>query len=143
MVGGYGDDAGVLLASYNINQDAFSLGNTLPSTRYLTIRNKLSLVHGIPREYLDNVILKTKSIDWLSEPFFQGAFQMFLPGQKEDFLYVSSTPEYDDRVFFAGEHTSNKNGWIQGALRSGMRAADSVAYYTSVDHRWKGMGAGS
>jgi monoamine oxidase len=59
---------------------------------------------------------------------------MFLPGQKSDFLYVSSTPEYDNRVFFAGEHTSTKNGWIQGALQSGMRAANSLAYYSSIHH---------
>lgn len=132
MPGGYNDDAGVLLASYNIDEDAYALGNMIPSSRYFIIRNKLALVHGVSNNYLDSIILKSKSIDWVSEPWFYGAFQMFLPGQRSDFLYVSSTPEYDNRVFFAGEHTSTKNGWIQGALQSGMRAAISLAYYSSI-----------
>lgn len=129
---GYGDNAGVLLASYNIDEDAYSLGNAVPTSQYFTIRNKLALVHGLSTRYLDSIILKTKTIDWISEPWFYGAFQMFLPGQKQDFLYVSTTPEYENRVFFAGEHTSTKNGWIQGALQSGMRAANSLAYYASI-----------
>lgn len=128
----YNDAAGVILASYNIDEDAYALGNMMLSARFFIIRNKLALLHGLSRRYLDSIILKSKSIDWISEPWFYGAFQMFLPGQKSDFLYVSSTPEYDNRVFFAGEHTSTKNGWIQGALQSGMRAADSLAYYSSI-----------
>jgi monoamine oxidase len=130
----YNDASGVLLASYNMDEDAYALGNMEPRTRFFIIRNKLALLHGLSREYLNSIILKSKSIDWISEPHFYGAFQMFLPGQKSDFLYVSSTPEYDNRVFFAGEHTSTKNGWIQGALQSGMRAANSLAYYSSIHH---------
>lgn len=132
MADGYNDAAGVLLASYNIDEDAYALGNMLPLSRFLIIRNKLALVQGLPRKYLGSIILKSVSVDWVSEPWFYGAFQMFLPGQKDDFLYVSSTPEYNNRVFFAGEHTSTKNGWIQGALQSGMRAAGSLAYYSSI-----------
>lgn len=132
MDDGYNYAAGVLLASYNIDEDAYALGNMLPLNRFLIIRNKLALVHGLPRKYLNSIILNSKSVDWVSEPWFYGAFQMFLPGQKDDFLYVSSTPEYNNRVFFAGEHTSTKNGWIQGALQSGMRAANSLAYYSSI-----------
>lgn len=134
MAGDYASRAGVLLASYNINQDAYALGNMIPEIRYLTIKNKLSLVHGLPSQYLDNIIIKAKSVDWVSEPWFYGAFQFFLPGQKQDFLYVSATPEYDNRMFFAGEHTSTKNGWIQGALQSGMLAANSVAHYSAINN---------
>lgn len=131
--GGYDDNAGVLLASYNLNEDAYALGNMPLLNRYLIIRNKLSLVHGISPRYLDSIVLKIKSINWVSEPWFYGAFQMFHPGQKSNFLYVSTTPEYDNRVFFAGEHTSAKNGWTQGALHSGMLAANNVAYYSSIN----------
>jgi monoamine oxidase len=35
-----------------------------------------------------------------------------------------STPE--GRVHFAGEHTSGWMGWMEGALRSGERAASEV-----------------
>lgn len=131
-------EPGVLIASYNIGEDAFALGNFDPISQYQVIRSKVEKVHGLPRWYLDknNIVMGVKTIDWVREPRFAGAFQMFLPGQKKEFLYVSSTPEYDNRVFFAGEHTASKNGWIQGALWSGMRAADEVAYF-SIIHKYQ------
>lgn len=80
--------------------------------------------------------METKTIDWVSEPWFHGAFQMFLPGQRREFLYATSTPEYDNSVFFAEEHTTNKKGWIQGAVWSGIRTANEVANY-SIIHKCK------
>ncbi|KPU45985.1 flavin-dependent L-tryptophan oxidase RebO precursor [Oxobacter pfennigii] len=130
------DEPGVLMASYTIGGDASALGNLVSPGQYLTIRSKVEKVHGLPRWYLDEnkTVIDFKTVDWVREPWFHGGFQMFLPGQKREFLYVSNIPEYDNRVFFAGEHTSTKNGWIQGALQSGMAAANDVAYY-SVIHK--------
>jgi len=50
-----------------------------------------------------------------------------MPGQKRLFAYASSQPEYDNRVYFAGEHISQEHGWIQGAIKSAMIAANEVA----------------
>lgn len=132
------DEPGVLLASYNLGEDAYSLGNFYPTTQYAVTTDKVERVHGLPRMYLDKnkIVLDSKVIDWVREPLFNGAFQFFLPGQKETFYYVSTTPEYDNRVFFAGEHTAHKNGWMQGALWSGMRAAQDVAYYSMI-HKYQ------
>lgn len=126
------DEPGVLLASYNIDQDALRLGMELQEYRYAFIKKDVELVHGLPRGYLDNIVMDNKTVDWYKELWFYGAFQMFLPGQRESFLYTSSTPEYNNRVFFAGEHISPKNAWIQGALHSGMVAANSLAYYSGI-----------
>jgi monoamine oxidase len=132
------DEPGVLVASYNLGDDAYSLGNLDPTAQYQVIRSKLEKVHGFPRWYLDDnkIVTEVKTIDWVREPRFAGAFQMFLPGQKKEFLYISSTPEFDNRVFFAGEHSARKNGWMQGALWSGMKAAEDLVYY-SVIHKYK------
>lgn len=132
------DEPGVLMASYNIGEDAYALGNLVQPGQYLTIRSKVEKVHGLPRGYLDEnkIVIDSKTVDWVREPWFHGAFQMFLPGQKREFLYVSTIPEYNNRVFFAGEHTSTKNGWIQGALQSGMVAANDVGYY-SIIHKYQ------
>jgi monoamine oxidase len=80
--------------------------------------------------------MSTKTVDWIKEPWFHGAFQVFLPGQKKNYLYAASIPEYNNRVFFAGEHASTKNAWIQGALQSGMNAANDLVYY-SVIHKYQ------
>lgn len=131
------EEPGVLMASYNIGNDALVMGNLPPISQYYIIRDKIERVHGLPRWYLHNskTIIDSKTVDWNREPYFNGAFQFFLPGQKREFLEVSSTPEYNNRVLFTGDHTSPKNGWIQGALRSAMRIANDVAYY-SIIHKY-------
>jgi monoamine oxidase len=50
------------------------------------------------------------------------------PEQKRLFSYACTQPEYDGRVFFAGEHISAKHRWMQGALKSGMEAANALAW---------------
>lgn len=125
------EEPGVLLASYNIDQDAVRLGNMLPIMRYRVINRLVGEIHGLPKGYLDDMILDSKTVDWNREMWAQGGFCYFLPGQKRDFLYVATLPEYDNRVFFAGEHVSTKNAWVQGALQSGMQAANNLAYHAA------------
>ena len=36
-------------------------------------------------------------------------------------------PEYDNKVFMAGDHISAVHRWMQGALQSGMIAANQLA----------------
>ncbi len=129
------EDPGVLLASYSILQDAIRLGNALPVIRYRIINRLVEEVHGLPEEYLSSRVMAAKTVDWNREMWAQGAFSYFLAGQKKDFLYVSTMPEYNNRVFFAGEHASTKNAWIQGALQSGMLAANNLAYHAVRQRR--------
>jgi monoamine oxidase len=60
---------------------------------------------------------------WLNEPYSRGAYLVTKVGQF-DLLKDVATPE--DRIHFAGEHTSPWPGWIQGALHSGLRTANEV-----------------
>jgi monoamine oxidase len=125
----------VLLASYNFLQDAIRLGNAIPVLRSRLINRLVEEVHGLPEDYLRSKVLAAKTVDWNREMWAQGAFCYFLAGQKKDFLYVSTMPEYNNRVFFAGEHASTKNAWIQGALQSGMLAANNLAYHAVRQRR--------
>ena len=38
-------------------------------------------------------------------------------------------PEYENRVYFAGEHVSSSHPWIQRAVNSAMKAANDIAEY--------------
>ncbi len=60
---------------------------------------------------------------WADEPYSRGAYLVARPGQFE-LLGDAAAPE--GRIHFAGEHTSPWPGWIQGALHSGLRAADEA-----------------
>jgi monoamine oxidase len=61
---------------------------------------------------------------WGRERWSRGSFVAFRPGQMTSIMRDISQPE--DRLHFAGEHTSSWMGWMEGALESGERAAREV-----------------
>lgn len=63
-------------------------------------------------------------VSWAQEPWSRGAFAVFHPGQMTAF--ASEIARAEDRIHFAGEHTSPWTGWMEGALESGERAAAEV-----------------
>ena len=65
-----------------------------------------------------------KIIRWAEQPFAMGAFAAFAPGQMTRLMPGIATPE--GRLHFAGEHTSVYMGWMEGAIRSGERAAREI-----------------
>ena len=61
---------------------------------------------------------------WSAEPWTRGAFAVYRPGQMTTLMPVLASAE--SGLHFAGEHTSNWTGWMEGALESGERAAREV-----------------
>lgn len=123
------NEPGVLTASYNFNLDAIRLGNSEPLERFELIKRQVELVHSLPKYYLDNIIVDTKTVDWSREVWTKGAFSVSLPEQTLSFAYELLRPAYNNTLFFAGDHTSAKHGWMQGSLESGMRAANTLVAY--------------
>lgn len=123
------EEPGVLTASYNLAQNSTRLGGMYELLRYETIRQNIEEVHGLPRGFLNSFVQNHKAVHWNDEPLFRGAFALDLPGQKRLFAYELQQPEYNGRVFFAGEHCSAKHGWMQGALSSGKEAANKLALH--------------
>ncbi|HYH82450.1 MAG TPA: FAD-dependent oxidoreductase [Longimicrobium sp.] len=64
------------------------------------------------------------SVCWDADPWALGDYAWFAPGEMREFLPHLASPE--GRIHFAGDHTSAWPGWMQGALASGIRAADEV-----------------
>jgi monoamine oxidase len=62
---------------------------------------------------------------WTHDPWTNGAFAAFLPGQYTRFWGFTGRAE--GRVHFAGEHTStHSQGYLNGGVESGQRAAIEV-----------------
>ncbi len=116
----------VLMASYNFNQDSIRIGNLPIERRFDEIKQQVAEVHGFPKEYLDSIVKDHHTIHWNTEESFRGAFCYFAPEQKRVFSYAMKVPEYNNRIFFAGEHISPKHAWIQGGLQTGMEAANDL-----------------
>lgn len=63
---------------------------------------------------------------WSVDPFTEGSYAAYLPGQYTRFYGVAAEPE--GGIHFAGEHTETTfQGYLEGAVRSGERAAAEVA----------------
>lgn len=63
---------------------------------------------------------------WSLDPFTEGAYAAYLPGQFTRFYGIP--PLAEGGIHFAGEHTeSDFQGYLEGAVRSGERAAAEVA----------------
>ena len=123
------DEPGVFLASYNLNQDSIRMGNLDDKTRVEEIKRQVEAVHGLQNGYLDSVVENSITVDWNREKGFYGAFCYFMPQQQKLFSYAMAKSEYNNKVYFAGEHISLTHGWIQGAVSSGMKAANDIAEY--------------
>ncbi|MDP3505154.1 MAG: FAD-dependent oxidoreductase [Myxococcales bacterium] len=64
-------------------------------------------------------------VTWADEPFAKGGYALYAPGQVTSMRGCEGEPE--GKLFFAGEHTSlEAQGYMEGAVRSGVRAAKEV-----------------
>lgn len=61
---------------------------------------------------------------WDLDPWARGDYAWFRPGHVRAFLPHLAAPA--GRIHFAGDQTSARPGWMQGALDSGIRAAQEV-----------------
>ena len=118
---------GVLIGAFNFGLDTTRLLNQPDGVLLQEITRELSAVHGLPREELERTVQDAKYVNWNQEPTFRGAISFFLPDQKRLFAHAMTLPEYSNRVFFAGEHISAVHRWMQGALQTGMQAANDLA----------------
>lgn len=123
------NDIGVLLASYNLNLDAIRVGNLQDNVRFEKIKRQIEAVHGFEDGYLESIVEKYMTVDWNREKGFYGGFCYFKPEQQVLFSYAMEQPEYNNKIYFAGEHISLTHGWIEGALSTGMKAANSIVEY--------------
>lgn len=65
------------------------------------------------------------AVTWEKDPFALGAYAHQSPAFDPSWLSALSQPA--GRIAFAGEHTSNESqGYMEGAVMSGLRAADDI-----------------
>ncbi len=112
------DEGGVVLASYTWADDAIRWDSLTPEQRYRDALDSLALIHG---DHIRQYYVGGATQSWVQDQYAMGEAAIFAPGQLELLHKHIATPE--GKVHFAGEHTSLKHAWIEGALESGMRAA--------------------
>lgn len=113
-----GSRGGVILASYTWADEASRWDSIPAEDRYNYALKGLTDIYGneIKRFYTG----RGQTQSWLEDYYAFGEAAVFAPGQLTSLHPHIPTPE--GLVHFAGEHTSLKHAWIEGAVESAVRA---------------------
>jgi monoamine oxidase len=128
-----GSRGGVILASYTWADDASRWDSIPAEDRYNVALNGLIDIYGPGIKRFFTGFGATQS--WMEDYYAYGEAAVFSPGQLTTLHPHIPTPE--GLVHFAGEHTSLKHAWIEGAIESGIRCA------LEIHDRVTGQGSGS
>jgi len=71
-----------------------------------------------------NLIENTATVAWPNEPYTRGAYMALAPGEVT--AHWKTLQEPTGRLFFAGEHATPIQGYMEGAVESGQRAAAMI-----------------
>jgi len=112
-----GSPGGVVLAAYTWSDDAMRWDSLTPGERYAFALNDMERLFGSKVRSEFTGVGATQS--WARARYALGEAVMFTPGQLHELHPAARTVE--GRVHFAGEHTSLKPAWIEGALESAVR----------------------
>ncbi|XP_056399041.1 L-amino-acid oxidase-like isoform X2 [Hyla sarda] len=115
---------GVILASYTYEDDSMFFLPLSEEDCADVLLEDLSIIHRIPKEELKKLCPKSVMKKWSLDPYSMGAFAFFTPYQYGDTYEVLAAPE--GRIYFAGEHTLLPHGWIDTAIKSGLKAAKEI-----------------
>jgi monoamine oxidase len=111
---------GVLLGSYCWGEAARELGSLSFEERKAKVVEVIEKFHPEIRSYIDD----HASMFWDSYPWTKAAFSFMIPGELINSYHDAISSE--GNLFFAGEHCSTEQGWIQGALISALRAVKEI-----------------
>jgi len=71
-----------------------------------------------------DLIEHTETVAWLNEPFTRASYMALAPG--DVLKHWQTLFEPAGRLFFAGEHATAIQGFMEGAVESGQRAASNI-----------------
>jgi monoamine oxidase len=126
-----------------VSERFWALGPELPEERGLL----LSYVNGVNAEKLDAMDLQgrvqqtladaeivfpgarehfeaARVKSWSEDPWQRGGLSRFDSGELS---WIPINARREGRIFFAGEHTSRWNGWMQGAIESAHRVVKEIS----------------
>lgn len=110
---------GVVLASYTWADEANRWDSLPPNERFRLSLQGLYSIYGRGIEKYFTGHAQTQS--WMENPYALGEAAVFTPGQLSELHpYI---PGAEAGIHFAGEHTSLKHAWIEGAIESAIRVA--------------------
>lgn len=111
---------GGMLTVYTGGQPAAEFTKMNDEERIAAVLSHVESLFPGSSEYLTN----SRTIAWQNEPLTQGGYAYFPPGSVT--AYYAQLRQPDGRLHFAGEHTAVYQGYMEGAIESGQRAAAEI-----------------
>ena len=126
----YQEGTAGILCSYAIGDKADDLNACSRQTLKELIENDLR--HIFPST---SSAVAIEAQPWQKDEYTQGAYALYRPGQW--FGLRATLQEPHERVYFAGEHLADEQGFMEGAVVTGQDAAANVqnASTSSLIHR--------
>ena len=115
------DAGGGLVTAYTTGRNGILLGSVSHRTRPLLVADELDEIYPGSRALYE----QGESYAWHLDGWSQGTAVAYAPGQVNRFQ--AALRRRLGRVHFAGEHTDDFAGTMEGAVRSGRRAAEGIA----------------
>ncbi|MFE7191643.1 flavin monoamine oxidase family protein [Kitasatospora sp. NPDC057541] len=114
-----GSEGGVVLATYSWSDDALKWDAYADEERYLRALAGVQAIFGRRCEVFFTTKCRTQS--WVRDHYAYGEASVLLPGQHTELF--PDIPGSEGPLHFAGDHTSTKPAWVEGALESAVRTA--------------------
>lgn len=93
-----------------------------PDPKILDVNDTVQVQAAVQRMLPEAKVLKTFGYQWTADPFSQGTWCMFRPGQYS--RYLRELKEHQGRVIFASaDWADGWRGFIDGAIEQGINAA--------------------
>lgn len=115
---------GILLASYTWGDDSLRWGSLNHDDRIRFALRDIAKLHQMSDNKCEKLLVGGMSHSWAEDEYTFGAFCLSYPHQEHG-LFDATWKPYNG-VYFAGEHTSLKHAWIEGAVESGIRVACEI-----------------
>jgi monoamine oxidase len=115
------DGGGRIITTYSTGRNGLLLGSVSRRTRPLLVADELDEVYPGSRGFYE----LGETVSWHTDGWSQGTAVAYAPAQVNRFQAGIRRPL--GRVHFAGEHTDAYAGTMEGAVRSGRRAAEAIA----------------
>lgn len=113
-------DGGVMLGMYNFGNNAAYVSSLPYEDRAELALNLGSKIHPQMRDEF----ISAFSVAWHLEPYSLGAWPSFTRESREQVMPVLQEP--DGRIYLVGEHLSNVNAWMEGAVQAAWLQVDKL-----------------
>ena len=110
-----------LLTTFSTADNGRALAALPSASRIARVRRELAIVFPEAPKQLSG---PAATVAWTDEPFTGGGYAVYKPTQLGSFWEPLRTGT--DRIHFAGEHLEALAGYMESAVRSGMRAAARI-----------------